>query len=120
MVSRERDIPIIYDKSFISLNKTFNLPMCWWIQRIRGIQISGFIMQTVIALVDISSRTRSDRYHVVEKRYQSKGYGYLHKYAGSNPLYTNVSKFSHFAKSNLLDILLWKYIYILVKIIYMN
>jgi hypothetical protein len=54
-------------------------------------------MQTVIALVDISSRTRSDRYHVVEKPYQSKGYGYLHKYAGSNPLYTNVSKFSHFA-----------------------
>ena len=79
-------------------------------------------MRMVIALVDISSRTRSDGYHVVEKPYQSKGYGYLHKYAGSDPLYTNVSKFSHFAKSNLLNILLWKwiFIYILVKIIYMN
>ena len=79
-------------------------------------------MRMVIALVDISSRTRSDGYHVVEKPYQSKGYGYLHKYAGSDPLYTNVSKFSHFAKSNLLNISLWKciFIYILVKIIYMN
>ena len=79
-------------------------------------------MRVVIALVDISSRTRSDRYHVVEKPYQSKGYGYLHKYAGSNPLYTNVSKFSHFAKSNLLNIYCENiFIYrVLVKIIYMN
>ena len=69
----------------------------------------------VIALVDISSRTRSDGYHVVEKPYQSKGYGYLHKYAGSDPLYTNVSKFSHFAKSNLLNISLWKCISIYIS-----